>query len=91
MEASGDAGEALSVEITVRYPWHTLVWADRVTAGDDGIARIRVPYATLEPNGDGRVVAATWRFGDREGPLPISTAAVFGVGVVRVAGQGVMR
>jgi asparagine N-glycosylation enzyme membrane subunit Stt3 len=84
VEAAGDPGEELGVEITVRYPNHVLVWEDRAAVASNGVATLRVPYATVEPNGDGRVEAAAWTIGDRGGPLPISTAAVFGVGRVRV-------
>jgi len=83
VEAAGEPGEELEVTITVRYPSHELTWADRAAVGTDGLARLRVPYATTEPNGDGRAVAAEWRIGDRSGVLPISAAAVFGVGSVR--------
>jgi asparagine N-glycosylation enzyme membrane subunit Stt3 len=84
VEARGEPGEELSVEIRVRYPHYELVWADREAVAADGVARMRVPYATVEPNGDGRVDTASWRIGGREGPLLVSTAAVFGIGTVRV-------
>jgi hypothetical protein len=84
VEAQGAPGEELEVEILVRYPHYELVWKDHVAAGADAVARMRVPYATVEPNGDGVVESAAWRIGGREGGLAISTAAVFGVGTVRV-------
>jgi asparagine N-glycosylation enzyme membrane subunit Stt3 len=84
IEARGEPGQELAVEIRVRYPHHELVWADHVAVAADGVARMRVPYATIDPNGDGRAESASWTIGDRRGPLPIATAAVFGVGAVRV-------
>ena len=46
------------------------------------IARVRVPYATEAPSGDGRVLGARWSFGERSGELAIPEQAVLAGGEV---------
>lgn len=88
VEARGDPGELLEVEVRVRFPKarRSLVFRDRATTGPDGVARLRVPYGTEELNGDGRVDrgAARWRFAGLDGELRIPEAAVTAGGVVRL-------
>jgi len=45
---------------------------------------LRIPYATDVPNGDGRVVRATWRLGERTGSLSLSERAVLEGGAARL-------
>lgn len=78
VEARASAGVELEVRIEVEYPrsQHRLVWLDRARAGADGVARLRVPYATIEANGQGRVSSAQWSFEGRNGALAIDERAV---------------
>jgi hypothetical protein len=93
LEARGSPGEVLELSIPVRYPKarRELTWRGRARAGADGIARLRVPYATVAPAGgaanrDGWVSpgAARWSFGPATGPLAIPEAAVLEGATVRV-------
>jgi hypothetical protein len=86
LEASGAPGERLEVAVTVRYPAgrHEIVWTGSAPVGEDGVARVRVPYATDAPNGDGRAAGpAHWRIGGREGEVVVPEAAVSGGKTVR--------
>ncbi len=80
LEARGRPDEVLTVQIRVRFAKakRGLTWKDSASADASGVARLRVPYATQGPNGDGWVPAgaATWSFGGREGPLVLSESAV---------------
>lgn len=88
VEARGAPGEELAVRIRVRYAKakRALTWSDRVQADGSGVARLRVPYATTAPNGDGWVSAeeAKWSFGGREGRLELSAEAVLSGESVRI-------
>ena len=88
VEAHGRSGEVLEVRVKVRFAKarRTVEWADRVAADATGLARLRVPYATLDPNGDGWVPSdgATWSMGVHGGPLELSESEVLGGNVVRV-------
>ena len=88
IEARGDPGAELAVELRVRYPKarRELVFRDRAVAGPDGVASLRVPYATDRPNGDGRVDpgSAKWSFAGLDGELRVPEAAVRAGGTVRV-------
>ncbi|RIK94617.1 MAG: hypothetical protein DCC71_23450, partial [Proteobacteria bacterium] len=47
LEVRAPAGTAVQAGVPVRAPsGRTFRWAARATAGDDGVARLRVPYAT---------------------------------------------
>jgi hypothetical protein len=74
----------LSVRIEIEYPraGHRLVWSGSARSGADGVARLRVPYATKGPNGQGRAVTATWSIGGRSGTLELSEADVLTGGEV---------
>jgi hypothetical protein len=83
LEAHGEPGDVLQVLVELEYPGgggrerRSLRYYDRVTAGADGVARLRLPYATLAPNGEGRVTTpASWRFVDSHAPLEVSERAV---------------
>ena len=79
LEAQATTGLALEVQLEVTFPDSglRLLYSDRAVAGADGVARLRVPYATDAPNGDGRVApGAAWRVDGRSGPLRIPEAAV---------------
>jgi asparagine N-glycosylation enzyme membrane subunit Stt3 len=86
VEVAGFPGERLTVGVGVRYPaaaWD-LAWRGSADVGADGVARVRVPYATDAPNGDGVATgAAGWAIGERSGRVQIPERAVAGGGVVR--------
>lgn len=78
VEAAGEPGEHLEMQIVIRYPnGYEVVWTRSAAAGSDGTARLRVPYATDSRNGDGASLGpARWRFEGREGMLVIPERAV---------------
>lgn len=85
IEANGTPGDTLMVETTVRYApaQFELLWSRGTVADAKGMARIRVPYATDEPNGEGVATGpARWRFGLREGELAIPARAVLDSSVI---------
>jgi hypothetical protein len=88
VEAHGRPDDVLEARIKVRFAKarRAIEWVDRAPADSTGRASLRVPYATLAPNGDGWVPAdgATWSMGADSGPLEISESAVLSGGVVRV-------
>jgi asparagine N-glycosylation enzyme membrane subunit Stt3 len=86
VEAHGSPGDELRVALRVsfREAGYQLVFQRRALAGDDGIARIRVPYATLSANGEGIVGESRWNFGPASGALAIAETDVSEGRVVRV-------
>jgi hypothetical protein len=81
VEASGAPGESLAVEIELEYAAarQSLKWIGEAPVGADGSARVRVPYATDAPNGDGVARGpARWRVGGRSGSAAIPARAVEG-------------
>ena len=77
--AKGSPGDTLAIQLVVRFPYaaHELEFRRLETAGADGVARVRVPYATDEPNGDGHADGpAHWRFAGREGRVDIPGSAL---------------
>jgi asparagine N-glycosylation enzyme membrane subunit Stt3 len=79
LEARGEPGSELRVELQVRYEAsdYELTWSGTAHADATGFARLRVPYATDAPNGDGVAIApAWWSFGGERGELAIPEAAV---------------
>jgi hypothetical protein len=78
VEWSGAPGERLEVllEIDLAPASFALAWRAAAEAGEDEIARVRVPYCTDGPNGDGVVRRARWKAGDREGDLALPESAV---------------
>ena len=55
LELAAEPGSEVRVTLAVRYPGvaRVLSWRRAVRAGPDGVARLRVPYATDSANGDG--------------------------------------
>jgi asparagine N-glycosylation enzyme membrane subunit Stt3 len=79
LEARGDPGSTLEVEVRLLFgaSARTVTWRDRASAGADGAARLRVPYATDAANGDGTALApARFAFGARSGEIEIPERAV---------------
>ena len=75
------------MRVDVRYPAadRELAWRGEGVAGPDGTARVRVPYATDAPNGDGLATgAASWSLGERTGRVRIPERAVVAGSVVRI-------
>ncbi|MFN8177933.1 MAG: STT3 domain-containing protein [bacterium] len=89
VEGRGAPGDTLAVELTVHYEparWD-LPWSRSAVCGVDGRARVRVPYATDGPNGDGVAEGpAHWRLGRRAGEVTIPEQAVMNRGVIRLGG-----
>lgn len=75
---TAEPGARCAVELRVAYPDSTgralqeLTYLRTGIADESGSCLLRVPYATETPNGDGRVLAASWRAGDATGPLAIA-------------------
>lgn len=87
LEARGAPGEELSVELRVRFERarHELLFRARAACAADGVARLRVPYATTAPGGDGRVLGRPlWRLGGREGTLVVDERDVLEGRAVRL-------
>lgn len=82
VEVSGlSAADELVVRVDVRYveASEELSWEGRARPGPDGVARVRVPWATDAPNGEGRVPSpARWAVGVLGGQLEIPERAVLG-------------
>ena len=76
--ARGAPGETLTVWFEVVYPdaGPPLRWSAEGPVGPDGSARVRVPYASDEANGDGVVGAVRWSMGARSGTVAVPAAAV---------------
>lgn len=88
LEVEGAPGDTLQVALHVRFDAarYELDWVRSARAGADGVARVRVPYATDAPNGDGAAAgAAAWRMGAREGTVAVPARAVEDGGTVRIA------
>ncbi|MFT4537740.1 MAG: asparagine N-glycosylation enzyme membrane subunit Stt3 [Planctomycetota bacterium] len=74
IETDGVPGEHLTIALDLEYPGveNPLAFRRSSLVGADGIARMRVPYATEDTNGDGFVVGTpTWSIGARSGRLRI--------------------
>jgi hypothetical protein len=86
VEARGQAGDVLEVELDVAFPLagYRLPWRATATAGADGVARLRVPFCTTAPNGEGLPEGARWRIGGSRGVLAIGEDVVLRGGAVRV-------
>jgi len=71
--ARGNPGETFRVTMHVRYPagHYEMEWVDETRCGEDGIARLRVPYPTDERAGDATVARSGWELGGRRGSLEV--------------------
>lgn len=78
VEITGAPDAELELALDVAYPANSFVLRWRASAIADalGRARIRVPYHSDAPNGDGAVVSATWKLGARSGALVLPESAV---------------
>jgi hypothetical protein len=85
VEARGAPGESLRVTLEVSYPGRErrLIWTREEACGDDGLARVRVPYCTDAPNGDGVTVGpARWSLAGASGAVDIPERAVLAGGTI---------
>lgn len=81
VEARGRPGDALELALPIDFPGSsfTLAASARALADESGVARLRVPYATTAPNGDGSARGAwRYRFAGRSGELSVPAEAVLG-------------
>ena len=78
LDARGVPGDELGVRLEIDYPGaaYSIVWRATAVADGSGLARVRVPYATDAPNGDGLVRNARWSLGGRGGVLEVPERAV---------------
>ena len=78
LQAQAEPGTELRVEIELDFPSAGFSYEHvaTATANENGLAELRVPYATEVANGDARVRSARWSLGDRSGSLAITAAAV---------------
>ncbi|MFQ5748941.1 MAG: hypothetical protein ACE5H3_05720, partial [Planctomycetota bacterium] len=79
LEAHGTPGTVFRIRFSVRYEkaGHTLEYEDSVMLGPDGTGRLRVPYTTEGPNGDGVIVGRPqWFLGNRAHRLVIPEQTV---------------
>jgi hypothetical protein len=79
VELSGEPGATLEVALELDYPGRprSLVWSRTVRCDERGTARLRVPYATDAPNGDGVARGpAVARGGGRERSFDVPERAV---------------
>ncbi|MFT5050781.1 MAG: asparagine N-glycosylation enzyme membrane subunit Stt3 [Chlamydiales bacterium] len=78
--ADGPPGTLLTVELTARFPRgrYSLTFKNSAIADENGRARVRIPYATASPSGNGVVPQelARFTFGARAGALHIPERAV---------------
>lgn len=79
VELRGSPGSPAAVEVELEYadpqavpgdePLERVLFRSHARIDEAGRAYLRVPYATLEANGDGQVRRAAWRVGERSGEL----------------------
>lgn len=85
LEARLAPGATLTARVELEYPGREApwVWEARSVAGADGVARLRVPYTTVGPNGDGRALGPLeWSGGGSGGVVDVPVGAVERGGVV---------
>jgi asparagine N-glycosylation enzyme membrane subunit Stt3 len=90
VQARGTPGESLRVTLELAYPGRErrLVWTRAEVCGDDGLARVRVPYATDALNGDGEAAGpARWSLGTSSGTLGIPEGSVLTGGTIDLPGR----
>jgi asparagine N-glycosylation enzyme membrane subunit Stt3 len=86
IEAAGAPGEELRVRMMVRFEAarYEMEWEGAARCDADGLARVRVPWATDAPNGDAQVHGAAWSLGGHGGPLVVPGGAVSAGSAVRI-------
>jgi hypothetical protein len=87
LEVRAEPGSRLRVEIEVELPRarRRFRWWGEAGAGPDGLAILRVPYATDAATEELRVVRARWSLDGEERPLLVPESAVRGGGRVPLA------
>ncbi|MGQ0719935.1 MAG: STT3 domain-containing protein [Candidatus Eiseniibacteriota bacterium] len=86
IESAGLPGEELRVRVIVRFEAarYETQWETAARCGADGLARVRIPWATDVPNGDAKAHNASWSLGGRGGPLTVPQAAVSAGSLLRI-------
>ncbi|MCE9593197.1 MAG: hypothetical protein K8S98_03290 [Planctomycetes bacterium] len=87
VEANGPPQKRFEVTLELDYPGRDfpLVFRTSATVDEHGVARVRVPYATDRPNGDGVARGALkWRIGSESGEVAIPESAVLAGSTLRV-------
>jgi asparagine N-glycosylation enzyme membrane subunit Stt3 len=87
LEARAKPGVELRVEFEVGFPRanYKFPFVASARAGEDGVVRVRIPYATQGPNGEGRALGKPrWVLGAREGALVIGERDVLEGAVLRL-------
>lgn len=89
IEATGEPGDILEVRIPFRPPsGGTRSFLARAQVGEDGVARVRVPYPTgIEDRPVVSRGAATWTLGAGAGELEIPEAAVLSGQTLRISNR----
>lgn len=80
LEAKAEPGQVLKVSLQIQYPNQAqpLQWTNRATVNADGQVSLRVPYATIQNNGDGQPLGKlTWQLANQSGALDIPESAVW--------------
>ncbi len=87
LEVRAEPGSRLRVELEVELPRarRRFRWWGEAGAGPDGLAILRVPYATDAATEELRVVRARWSLDGEERPLLVPESAVRGGGRVPLA------
>ncbi|MFT5051135.1 MAG: asparagine N-glycosylation enzyme membrane subunit Stt3 [Chlamydiales bacterium] len=87
LECRTTPGTAFTIEMHLEFGLAAMEFEYRaeVLTDEDGNARLRVPYSTLERNGDGWVTGEPrWTIGTTSGPLAISEADVLSGAILRI-------
>jgi asparagine N-glycosylation enzyme membrane subunit Stt3 len=87
LQARGQSGDRLQVSVQIRYPSRDqpLIWEGSTIVGEDGVARVRVPYCTDQKNGDGSSnPTAQWKFSGESGSITIPESAVLSGAVLEI-------
>jgi len=77
LEFRGEPGALVAVRVLLEFPADPkrepakISFVRHAICNANGLARVRVPYATVSANGDGRVLSASWELGGGKGKLRI--------------------
>lgn len=85
--AKGEAGEELRVRFEINFAKakFRLTYEDSALVDSNGQATLRIPYATVGTNGDGRALAgASYRIGSKRGALTIDEQSVLAGGLIEL-------
>ena len=84
LQLVGHPGEEVVAEVTIRTPQdRSFVYRARAEVGSDGVARMRLPYATDGATPAAAITPYRVRVGEREVSLEIPEDAVVGGRILR--------